>query len=211
MSTSTLGKLGRAWREMAHAVREDQAMMRHYDTKYAADLRGARAALAQDLVTRVGFQMLAAYRVMRFCVSAGIPLAPRVASRMIRHLYGADIHWQAQFEPGVVVVHGMGLAVSHAARVERGAILFQNVTLGVGIDPETRRVGGPLVERGVHVGAGSTLIGPIRVGAGSKITANCFVRASVPPDSLVEAPMPVVSVRQRPERPEPDLVSKVDT
>jgi serine O-acetyltransferase len=148
-------------------------------------------------VVRAGFQMLAACRAMRFCADAGIPLAPQVASRLIRHAYGSDVHWEAKLEPGIVVVHGMGLAVSRAAHVQRGAILFQHVTLGMGVDPESREVGAPTVERDVHVGAGSTLVGPITLGARSKITANCFVRSSVPADSLVEAPPPTVSVRAR--------------
>ena len=189
------GRLREAWREMLAAVREDHAMMHRYDDKYASERGDAGASLARDLVTRVGFQMLAACRVMRFCADAQIPLAPKVASRMIRHLYGSDIHWEAQLEPGIVVVHGMGLAVSRAAHVQRGAILFQNVTLGMGIDPTTRHVGAPVIEREVHVGAGSTLIGPITVGAGSKVTANCFLRSSVPAQSIVEAPPPTVSAR----------------
>jgi serine O-acetyltransferase len=191
----SIGKIRRAGAAMIDALQEDHAMMQHYDDRYAADQRGGGATLARDLVTRVGFQMIAAYRAMRFCVEAEIPLAPRVASRLIRHVYGSDIHWEARLEPGVVVVHGMGLAISHAARVERGVILFQNVTLGMGTDPATRTTGAPLVERGVHVGAGSTLFGPITVGAGSKVTANCLLRQSVPPNSLVEAPSPHVSVR----------------
>jgi serine O-acetyltransferase len=186
---------------MVAAVREDHAMMHHYDSKYSADRGDGGATLARDLVTRVGFQMLAACRVMQFCVEARIPLAPKVAARLIRHVYGSDIHWEARLEPGIVVVHGMGLAVSRAARVERGAILFQNVTLGMGIDPGSREVGAPRVERDVHVGAGSTLVGPITIGARSKVTANCFLRASVPPDSIVEAPPPSVVARQRPAAP----------
>jgi serine O-acetyltransferase len=184
---------------MVESVREDHAMLRHYDAKYSGDERDPRSPLPRDLVTRIGFQMLAACRVMRFCSDAGVPLAPRIASRLIRHVYGSDIHWEASFEPGIVIVHGMGLAISRAARVDRGAILFQNVTLGMGTDPASRAVGAPVVERDVHVGAGSTLIGPITVGARSKVTANCLVRASVPPDSLVEAPEPVVSARVRRE------------
>ncbi len=196
---SSLPKLRRAWREMINAVREDHAMMRHYDQKYAAESRDQPSGLARDLVSRIGFQMLAACRAMRFCADAEIPLAPRLASRLIRHVYASDIHWEAELEPGIVVVHGMGLAVSRAARVHRGVILFQNVTLGMGTDPVSRSVGAPVIEHGAHVGAGSTLIGPITVGARSKITANCLLRTSVPRDSLVEAPAPTVSVRARRE------------
>jgi serine O-acetyltransferase len=186
-----------AWRAMAQAVRADHAMMHHYDSKYEVDGRHAPTALGRDMVTRIGFQMLAACRFMHFWTEVGVPLAPQVASRLIRHLYGADVHWEADLEPGIVIVHGMGLAISRAARVEHGAILFKNVTLGLGIDPESRATGAPVVEHDVHVGAGTTLFGPIRVGARSKVTANCCLRTSVPPDSLVEAPVPTVSVRTR--------------
>jgi len=191
-------KVGRAFRAMVGALREDHAVLHHYDSKYAADVRDGSASLARDLVTRIGFQMLGACRLMRFCVDAEIPLAPRVVSRMIRHVYGSDIHWEAELAPGIVIVHGMGIAISRAARVERGVILFQHVTLGLGTDPGSRAVGAPFVERDVHVGAGSTLVGPITLGARSKITANCFVRTSVPADSLVEASAPTVSVRSPP-------------
>jgi serine O-acetyltransferase len=192
-------RIGRAWRAMVAAVREDRAMLHHYDAKYDGARRDAQGSFARDAVTRVGFQMMVAYRAMRFLVEAGVPLAPQVASRMIRHVYGSDIHWEAQIEPGVVLVHGMGLAVSSEARVQRGAILFQHVTLGLSQDPATRKVGAPLIERDAHIGAGVTIVGPVTVGARSKVAANCLVRASVPPDSLVEAPAPTVSVRARPE------------
>jgi len=192
-----LRKVRESWRAMGRAVRADHAMLHHYDSKYEVDGRHRPVAVARDLVTRVGFQMLVACRFMHFCAETGVPLAPQVASRLIRHLYGADIHWEADLEPGIVIVHGMGLAISRAARVERGAILFQNVTLGLGIDAESRATGAPVVERDVHIGPGTMLVGPIRVGARSKITANCFVRTSIPPDSLVEAPTPTVSVRTR--------------
>jgi serine O-acetyltransferase len=199
----SVSKVRRAFAAMTHAVKEDHAVLHHYDDKYAADVHGAGVSVAKDLVTRIGFQMLAACRVMRFCADAEIPLLPQVTSRVIRHLYGSDIHWEAELAPGIVLVHGMGLAISRAARVERGAILFQHVTLGMGIDPETRASGAPHVEQGVHVGAGSTIVGPVRLGARSKVTANCFVRTSVPADSLVEAATPAVSVRSRKGPPRP--------
>jgi serine O-acetyltransferase len=189
--------LGGALRKMVAAVRADHEMLHHYDGKYGAPEGGEGASLPRDLVVRAGFQMLAACRAMRFCADAGIPLAPQIASRLIRHVYGSDIHWEAEIEPGIVVVHGMGLAVSSAAHVGRGAILFQHVTLGMGVDPDSRASGAPTVERDAQVGAGSTLVGPITVGARSKITANCFVRSSVPADSLVEAPAPTVTARPR--------------
>jgi len=184
--------------DMVAAVREDHAVLRRYGAKYGRRIESTARDLPRDLVQKVGFQMMAAYRLMRFFRDAGVPLAPKLVSRAMRHLYAADVHWDAEFEPGVMIVHGMGLAISHAARVGRGAILFQNVTLGEGIDPATREVGAPAVGRDVHVGAGATLVGPIAIGARSKVMAGCVLLQSVPEDSLVETPRPEVKPRVRP-------------
>ena len=139
-----------------------------------------------------------AYRVMRFFRAAGLGLGAQFMSRVIRHAYASDIHWEADFEPGITIVHGFGLAISYAARVRHGCILFQNITLGHGPDAQTRQTGAPLLERNVHVGIGATLYGPITVGEGTKIMAGCVLSRSVPARSLVEAPVPQVGARVSP-------------
>jgi serine O-acetyltransferase len=185
-------KLARAVRAFVQAVREDHATVRHYADKYGGS---EVASLPADLVNKIGFQLMSAYRLMRFLRDAGVPLAPKVVSRIIRHAYGADIHWDAAMDPGVLVVHGMGMCISHAASVGPGVILFQNVTLGLGTHPETRATGAPRIERNVHIGPGATIIGPVTIGEGSKIMAGCTVTESIPPFSLVEAPSPEIRPR----------------
>jgi serine acetyltransferase/GT2 family glycosyltransferase len=175
-------------------LREDRAVLQHYESRYGHPTP-ATDRLPSDLVQKIGLQILAAYRLMRALRTAGSMTGAKVVSRLIRQLYGSDIHWNAELEPGVMIVHGMGLAISHAARVARGCILFQNVTLGMGIDPGTRRTGAPTLERNVHVGPGATLIGPITIGEGSKVMAGAVVTRSIPGGSVVESPSP--EVRQR--------------
>lgn len=192
---SRLGRIATALVRSVSALRTDHEHMRASQEKYSGASPSSLAALPADLVTKIGFQMMAAYRAMRFLDEAGVPLAPMVAARMIRHLYGSDIHWRAEFAPGVMLVHGMGLAISYAARVGTGVIINQNVTIGMGIDPVTRVSGAPTIEDNVHIGAGATLVGPITIGAGSKIMPGCMVTRSIPPGSIVEAPVPVVRPR----------------
>ena len=50
-----------------------------------------------------------------------------------------------------------------------------------------------------RVFAGATVLGPITIGARTKIMPGCVVVRSVPPDSIVEAPPATV----RPRRPPP--------
>ena len=70
-----------------------------------------------------------------------------------------------------------------------GAILSQQVTLGESRDPESGVTGAPTLEENVHVGPGARLLGPITVGAGSKVMPNAVLMQSVPPGSLVETPL----------------------
>jgi serine O-acetyltransferase len=150
-----------------------------------------------DLVRKVGFQMMFAYRLMRFARGVGVPLLPEVMSRLTRFFYGADIHWNADLQPGVMIVHGMGMCISHEAFVGSGAILFQGITLGEGVDAESRAVGSPRLERDVHVGPGATLLGPITIGSGSKVMAGCVVTRSIPAGCVVEASAPRIRPRSK--------------
>lgn len=178
-------------------VRADHAAMCAADAKYGATDR--QGSLLGALVQRIGFQMMAGYRVMRWLRGVRLGLLAKFTSRVMRHLYGADIHWDAQLAPGVIIVHGNGLVVSHAARVGPGCVLFHGVTLGLSIDPETEVVGAPRLERDVHVGPGATLLGPITIGARTKIMAGTVLMQSVPPHSIVEHPAPIIRSR-RPRR-----------
>lgn len=183
------------WRDFTSAVHADHETMRAHRRKYHADNVSA-GHLAVNLVRKVGFQLLAAYRLMRFFDACRVPLAPQVMSRLIRHLYGAEIHWKAQIAPGVSVVHGVGLVLSHAAQVGSGCILFQGVTLGESVHPATGMIGAPRLEAGVHIGPGATILGPITVGAGSKVMAGAVLTQDVPARSLVSTPAPQISARE---------------
>lgn len=182
-----------AWKLLVEGVKADHAIIGHYNEKY--DARERTPSLASDAVKKIGFQLMIAYRVMRFFRQAGLGLGAQFMSRAIRHAFASDIHWDTAMEPGIMIVHGFGLALSYAARVRHGCILFQNVTLGFGNDPETKEAGAPLLEPFVHVGIGATLYGPIVVGESSKIMAGCVLSRSVPSRSIVEAP--VAGVRAR--------------
>ena len=172
-----------------------------YEDKYG--YQGLKdAPLLKELVEKIGLQILACYRWMRFLRKAGFGLSAKIVSRMTRHLYGSDIHWDAEIEGGVMIIHGMGMAISNAARIGPGCILSQNITLARCLDGVSRIEGAPTLEANVHVGPNVSLLGPIVVGAGSKIMAGASLSESVPPGSVVE-PAPVrIRSRQRPRAEE---------
>ncbi len=180
--------------DLAAAIAADYAAVIKHRNKYNGDSLGFRH-LPLDVVRKIGVQMTVAIRLMQAARDT-VPAAAMVLSRLIRHLYDAEIHWDAELEPGLTIIHGNGLVISRSARVRAGCILFHNVTLGEGIDPISRQVGAPTLERNVHVGPGATLLGPIVIGEGTKIMAGALVTSSVPPFSLVRPAEAVVTPRQ---------------
>lgn len=183
-----------AGRRFRQAVRADHDHLRRTREKYHGDTLSP-ARLPLDLVHRVGFQMLAVYRLMRLFDEWHVPAVPQVLSRLIRHVYGAEIHWRTQIAPGVSIVHGNGLVLSHGAKVGPGCILFQNVTLGESLDAATGMIGAPALEANVHIGPGATLLGPIVVGSRTKVGAGSVLMQSVACDTLVMPPAPAISSR----------------
>jgi serine acetyltransferase len=201
-----------AFQEFRDAVLADHQAMRSGREKYRTDGSSMNSAgLVGDAVQKIGFQMMLAYRLMRFVRALGIPLAPQLLSRLIRHLYGAEIHWDATVAPGVSIVHGSGLVLSHGSVVGAGSILFQGVTLGESIDPFSREVGAPKLESNVHVGPGAVLLGPIVVGEGTKIMANVVLDRSVPAGSVVRSSAVIVDSRQTARVAQPDHDSETNT
>lgn len=192
-----------AWSAFKSNVRADHNSMRSGRDKYRTEgSSAASGGLLGDVVQKVGFQLMVAIRLMRLTRDLRFPFGPQIFSRLIRHLYGAEIHWDAEFAPGVSIVHGTGLVVSHSAIVGPGAILFQGVTLGESIDASTRVVGAPTLGSNVHVGPGAVLLGPIVVGDGTKIFANSVLDQSVPPRSIVRGATAVIESRNLAEPPE---------
>ena len=141
--------------------------------------------LPLDAVTKVGFQMLILARFMHLLGDLRVPGGAQAVSRIIRHFYGAEIHWKAHLAPGICVVHGNGLVISADARVKERCILFQNVTVGRSFDAASGVYGAPTLHANVHVGPGAVLLGPIEIGEGTKIVANSVVTMNVPAGVVV--------------------------
>ena len=195
--------IGQCMQEFRFAVAADHAAARQVRERYPTDGPSMQPkGVVAAAVFQIGFQMLIAVRLMRLLGQLGIPGGGPVVSRAIRHVYGAEIHWKAEISPGISIVHGNGLVVSHGAKIGPGCVLFQNVTLGESMrsaESGTRTVGSPTLDADVHVMPGAILLGPISVGKGSKIGANAVVDADVPAGSVVRSP--VSSTEQRLTKP----------
>jgi serine acetyltransferase len=177
------------------SVEADRRSLSDFQDRYNTD-RQPLGSLVSDAIQKIGFQMLIWVRLMQLAADLHVPLLPQIISRLIRHLFGAEIHWHAAIAPGITVVHGNGLVISHGATVGEGCLLFQNVTLGESMDPATGVQGAPQLGRNVHVMPNAVVIGPISVGEGSKIGANVTLASSIPARTSVRNSDAVFSQRK---------------
>jgi serine O-acetyltransferase len=128
-----------------------------------------------------------------------LPRALALAGRFVSG--GIDIHPGATIGRRFFVDHGCGVVIGETAKIGDDVMLYHGVTLGaVGWWKDLDRPPGaarhPTVEDGVVVGAGSLVLGPITVGARTKVGAHALLLESVPPDSIVRPPSSTVMRRE---------------
>ncbi|HEU4701475.1 MAG TPA: serine O-acetyltransferase EpsC [Conexibacter sp.] len=151
-----------------------------------------------------GVHAVLAHRVAHALYEAHIPFLPRAIAGLTRLLTGIEIHPAARIGRGLFIDHGMGVVIGETAEIGDDVTLYQGVTLGgTGFACGKRH---PTVEDNVTIGSGAKLLGPIRVGHGSKIGANSVVIHDVPPNSTVvgNPGHPVRIDGRRPEGPDAD-------
>lgn len=107
----------------------------------------------------------------------------RLTSHVGRALSGIEIHPGAQIGPAFFIDHGMGVVIGETAEVGANVTLYHGVTLGGTSWKKGKRH--PTLEDDVVVGAGAKILGPIRIGARTRVGANAVVVKDVPPDSVV--------------------------
>jgi serine O-acetyltransferase len=103
----------------------------------------------------------------------------RFISNIGRWLTGIEIHPGAVIGRRFFIDHGMGVVIGGTAEIGDDCTLYQGVTLG-----GTSWSGGkrhPTLGKGVVVGAGAKILGPINIGDGARIGSNAVVVKDVPP------------------------------
>lgn len=195
-----LGSLRRVAREIA----SDVAAARDRDP--AARTAGALEILAGW----AGVQALLAHRVGHALNEAGVPVVPIVISYASRAVTGVEIHPAARIGADFFIDHGSGVVIGETTEIGDRVTLYQGVTLGgTGFARGKRH---PTVEDDVTIGSGAKLLGPIRVGHGSKIGANTVVIKDVPPGATVvgNPGQPVRIEGRRVEGPDTDWMHLPD-
>ena len=107
----------------------------------------------------------------------------RATSQFSRFLTGIEIHPGATLGRRIFIDHGMGVVIGETAEIGDDCTLYQGVTLGGTSWNKGKRH--PTLGRGVIVGAGAKVIGPILLEDGCKVGSNAVVVKPVPAGATV--------------------------
>lgn len=94
----------------------------------------------------------------------------------------------AQFGPGFVLVHSIGVVINTSVRGGSNVVVEHLVTIGAEKD------GSPVLGDNVFLGAGAKVVGAVRIGSNVKIGANAVVVNDIP-DNCTAVGIPAKVVR----------------
>jgi len=162
-------------RSLVESMRHDMKVIKERDPAATSDI--------EILTCYPGLHAIWFHRASHALWERDIPLAPRLISQAGRLLTGIEIHPGAALGDGLFIDHGSGVVIGETAEIGENVTIYQGVTLG-GTGKETGKRH-PTVGDNVVIGAGSHLLGSIKVGDNVKVGAGSVVVHDVPSDSTV--------------------------
>lgn len=148
------------------------------DVKTVKDRDPAASSTAEVLLLYSGLHAVWAHRMSHKLYKTGHKFSARLISQGTKAITGIEIHPGATIGKNLFIDHGSGVVIGETAEIGDNCTLYQGVTLGgTGKDTGKRH---PTLGDNVMVGAGARVLGPFKVGDGSKIAANAVVLTEVP-------------------------------
>ena len=105
---------------------------------------------------------------------------------------GTHRNFGAVFAEPPQLPHGLnGIIVSHNSVIGYNCRIYHQVTIGEG------RGGAPVIGNNVVIGAGTKIVGKVKIGNHVKIGVGCVIMQDIPDYSIVTANAPTVTVKDR--------------
>ncbi|HWU35869.1 MAG TPA: serine O-acetyltransferase [Methylovorus sp.] len=159
------------------------------------------------LTTYPGVHALIIHRLSHWIWKQRLYWLARFSSHLARWFTGIEIHPGAQIGRRVFIDHGMGVVIGETAVIGDDCTLYHGVTLGGTSWNKGKRH--PTLERGVVIGAGAKVLGPITIGAEAKIGSNAVVVKDVPPNATaVGIPARILDDQEK-NRQRDDMAAKI--
>lgn len=160
------------------------------EAAYAGD--PAARSVDEVLLCYPGVTAIIHHRLAHELYQLGVPLLARIIAELAHSDTGIDIHPGAQIGSGFFIDHGTGVVIGETAIIGNNVRLYQAVTLGAkrfsvseNGTLEKGQPRHPIIEDDVVIYAGATVLGRVRIGAGSTIGGNVWLTRSVSAGSNV--------------------------
>lgn len=136
----------------------------------------------QCLLYFKGYQAVQCHRIAHLLWRKGRKALALALQSRISEAFHVDIHPAATFGRGILLDHATGVVIGETAVVGDNVSMLHHVTLGgSGTGSGVRH---PTIGHGVLLGAGVSVLGPITVGAGTKVGAGSVVVTDLPCHSV---------------------------
>ncbi len=155
------------------------------------------------VLTYPGVKAVFLHQIANFFHVAGFDLIARIISQTSRFFTGIEIHPGAKIGKNLFIDHGMGVVIGETSEIGNDVTIYHAVTLGgisPSIDSESQRheKRHPTIGNNVVIGSGAQIIGPVKVGDGSRIASNAVVVKDVEENTtMVGVPAKAVKSRNK--------------
>lgn len=110
------------------------------------------------------------------------------AAKKLEQLYNCEIYC-TEIDPSVLFAHHARGCTIVAAKICKGVVIYQNVTMGSNmkynkVSKMWENVGSPIIAENVIVCDGAKILGPVIIGANSIVAAGAIITKDIPMNSI---------------------------
>ena len=163
------------------------------DAKNIKEKDPATNSIVEVVLLYPGFHAIMWHRLAHLLYNLKLKFISRLISQIVRFFTGIEIHPGAKIGKRLFIDHGMGIVIGETAEIGDDCTIYHQVTLGgTGKDINKRH---PTIGNNVMIGAGTKILGPIRIGNNIKIGAGSIVLKECLGENMTLVGVPAKVVR----------------